>query len=557
MSKEDLDELAKLPGKIQELSASDPAKLTVQARSRASQLATLSRNLEVMSTALRADQLALVTAARARITKADAAVTAASTLLDGDNVMEGVGTERWRDLWLAAEAFVHTEEDHEYHDLSEEAVCVLCQQPLADDAKLRFRRFEDFMKGEARTELTRAQDALNSLLEGLRGLPFGTLVSQDLVDLVGAYDDAAAKLLLPTCAEALALRDSVLANEPAPKSDADSSLTDRFAQLRTAIHKASAEETAIADKTADVDSNALAANKLKLRLDELELRKKLTARRVEVSRDHDRRIRIERLAKASKKCDTTAASRQSTSLAKEYVDKVCAAFTVEAKGLGLDRVPVELVFDRTTLGASFIKVALVDAPNVSVATVLSEGEQRVTAVAGFFADLTESGDESTLVFDDPVSSLDQDFREQVAKRLLLEAGKRQVLVFSHDFTFVQYLYEQKRYLDDELAAGSRTEPVASVEYVHITRTSSGTGVPTTAEQWRTVPIAERIKRLNERIQNAGVLYKSKDDVAYAKEAKDIVSSIRETWEYFVEQVLLEGVVRRHERTVATMSPAIL
>jgi energy-coupling factor transporter ATP-binding protein EcfA2 len=255
---------------------------------------------------------------------------------------------------------------------------------------------------------------------------------------------------------------------------------------------------------------------------------------------------------ANTQCDTGAASRANTKLSKDYVAKVCSAFRMEAKRLGLARIPVDLVFDRTARGVSYIKVALIDAPDVPVATVLSEGERRIAAVAGFFADLTESGDTSTLVFDDPVSSLDQEYREAVAQRLLLEAKTRQVLVFSHDSTFVHYLYEQKVLMDlADRANGSDETEFVALHYLHIARSASGAGTVTDAEHWRHVPVRERIGRLKDRIQSARALHAAGEDMRYEKEAKDIVGGIRETWESFVEQELLDGIVMRHERAIQT------
>ena len=116
---------------------------------------------------------------------------------------------------------------------------------------------------------------------------------------------------------------------------------------------------------------------------------------------------------------------------------------------------------------------------------------------------------------------------------------------------MQYLYEQRGLLEKSAASIQPTSAVASIEYIHIARSLNGAGEPTTAEQWRQVTVGERIKRLNERIQNAGILYRACDDAAYEKEARDIVGAIRETWECFVEQELLDGIVQRHERAIQT------
>lgn len=140
-----------------------------------------------------------------------------------------------------------------------------------------------------------------------------------------------------------------------------------------------------------------------------------------------------------------------------HLNSPCQRFEVEAKTLGFERAPVELIFDRSSRVVGYIKVSLKNAPQIAVASVLSEVEQRVTAIAGFFADLTESGDTSSLVFDDPVSS-------KVAQRLLQEAETRQVLVFTHDFAIVPYSYKKKDIDDKRKAAAgcsSTYSPIAN------------------------------------------------------------------------------------------------
>ncbi|WP_024420164.1 AAA family ATPase, partial [Pseudomonas avellanae] len=67
--------------------------------------------------------------------------------------------------------------------------------------------------------------------------------------------------------------------------------------------------------------------------------------------------------------------------------------------------------------------------------VLSEAEQRMCALAYFFAELHQSGSTSGIVFDDPVSSLDHNHRTAVARRVVEESAGRQVIVFTHDAVF--------------------------------------------------------------------------------------------------------------------------
>ena len=104
---------------------------------------------------------------------------------------------------------------------------------------------------------------------------------------------------------------------------------------------------------------------------------------------------------------------------------------------------------------------------------------------------------------------------------------------------------------DSLAIADGNAPSPDICYLHIDRSSEGAGVVTTAEAWRHVSVKERLGRIKQRIQNAGVLYRNGDLTSYETAARDIAGAIRDTWEAFVEQELLNAVVTRHERSIQT------
>jgi hypothetical protein len=67
---------------------------------------------------------------------------------------------------------------------------------------------------------------------------------------------------------------------------------------------------------------------------------------------------------------------------------------------------------------------------------LSEGEQTVLGLAGFFTEAEFDPSKSAVIFDDPVTSLDHVRRDKVADRLVQFAKSRQVIVFTHDIAFL-------------------------------------------------------------------------------------------------------------------------
>src|SRR5699024_5981998 len=71
--------------------------------------------------------------------------------------------------------------------------------------------------------------------------------------------------------------------------------------------------------------------------------------------------------------------------------------------------------------------------------VLSEGEQKVLALADFLAEARLAGISAPIIFDDPVSSLDHRRVHEVSERIVDLSEENQVIVFTHDILFATTL----------------------------------------------------------------------------------------------------------------------
>jgi len=89
--------------------------------------------------------------------------------------------------------------------------------------------------------------------------------------------------------------------------------------------------------------------------------------------------------------------------------------------------------------------------------VLSEGEKRAVALADFLTEVALDTGSGCIVLDDPVTSLDLEWRSDIARMLAQEAVHRQVVIFTHDLPF---LYQLKL---------SAKEAAVSASYHWITR----------------------------------------------------------------------------------------
>jgi ABC-type nitrate/sulfonate/bicarbonate transport system ATPase subunit len=95
---------------------------------------------------------------------------------------------------------------------------------------------------------------------------------------------------------------------------------------------------------------------------------------------------------------------------------------------------------RTTYGSTFQKCGF-NGITHSIDSVLSEGEKKIIALSNFLADCTIDNRKNTIVFDDPVTSLDLDYRELIATKIVELSRDRQIIVLTHDLYFVRFLLD--------------------------------------------------------------------------------------------------------------------
>ena len=118
---------------------------------------------------------------------------------------------------------------------------------------------------------------------------------------------------------------------------------------------------------------------------------------------------------------------------------------------------------RVKSGQEYQRITL-DGAKESTQDVLSEGEQKIVALAGFFALLDVLPGSSTVVLDDPITSLDHLWRNAVAARIVDVAKSRPVVVFTHEPMFCVELSDLSAKLD------------VPVEYRTVYRRGSSTGI---------------------------------------------------------------------------------
>ena len=163
--------------------------------------------------------------------------------------------------------------------------------------------------------------------------------------------------------------------------------------------------------------------------------------------------------------------------------------------------------------------------------ILSEGEQKVLAMADFLAEARLAGITAPVIFDDPVSSLDHRRIHEVSQRIAALADNNQVIVFTHDIFFAITLL-------------SLFEKSKRCTYFHVTD-EDGKGEVTRATGPRWDNLANLKKNINETIQAA----QKESGQARAALVRTGYDWIRSWCEVFVEIDLLQGVTQRYQPNV--------
>lgn len=504
-------ERARLARLTEDLSK-DPATAAADQRLRADRVKHLLSSLAKVAAGTSDEALDALLALGTEATARRAAAEIAAGDLFGASALPDVGGETWRALWESARRY-STENacPHVPFPPSEPGIlCVLCHQPLSDEASRRMQCFEAFVQGDterlaaaSEKDVTDAAANLSELV--IRTSAFSGVLAEIALEDVGLAKSvrrafASARLRRRVAALRLAgMTDSMV---PAVVPFPLSALADLERRMRAyafeldGLSKASTR-------------TALAAERLEL-ADRVTLADYLVAIRGEVARLQSIKLLDDCLSETS--------TNAITMLGNLIADQVLTPhlrdrFSAEIIGLVGGYVRVEMVRSAGQFGSPYYEVRLLASPSAKVAGILSEGEQTCVAIAAFLAELATATHKSAVVFEDPVTSLDHRWRLKVAKRLVEESKVRQVIVFTHDIVFAN---------DIQDAAAKQFFRAA-----HITRSAAVVGMVNDNLPWAGMSILARVDDLQKRARGLLRVMNDEDEAAYREAGGLFYSRLRE------------------------------
>ena len=475
-------------------------------------------------------------------------------------ISDGIGSGIWFEMFKAARAFAGSIfPDATPPPIAHGDHCVLCHQDLNDDASERLRLFDAFMDNTLQVEAEKANEAFDQNLEVISSL--SELDVEDIEQQLRPYAD---------------LSDIKKQNSGNVVSDIQtisSRLTNvkmlikecHFDYLQSLIDEDLTLKANFNDLISEVEADARNLNRLiergdtglstenQNRLAELEAKSLCVSQKQNIEKYFKNSKQIILLNDCKRLLKTNNVTSQSKNRsAILFSDALQTRYASEVEKFDLRYLNVK-VSNQVNKGEQKVALNLTGLQQAKKKSeILSEGEQRAIALAGFLTEVNEVGAGHAIIFDDPVSSLDWDRKSRIAERLAEEAKQRQVIIFTHDFSFALQL---EKFSKDK----NRGNQEPFLRQLWIAKQSTGTELQfgitgETAAAWESKKIHKRLEVIDDKIEQleeSGLIADGSGRSSFESQSLDIAIQLRQTWERAVEEVALNEVVKRLSPNVMT------
>ncbi|VVQ35691.1 AAA family ATPase [Pseudomonas fluorescens] len=474
------------------------------------------------------------TAVKARNTSEEAAA-----VIFGKAELDGVGSATWQEMWECARAYstgtVYTESP--FPNTATDSRCVLCHQSLDEDAKARLLGFEKFVTDGLEIAAKKAEKSFTDHKNRLPTLPGQADWIVNMSTLGFEENDGVTWLgMLKARRDQIVLGSPVSTLQPFDWSSINEAAKTKSADLI-------AEEVSLSSLLKDEHRQAMQS-----RVQCLQAKQWLSQNKTSINAEKARLIAVAAIDKASRSAATNSLTSKKNELAKTELDAgYQTRFIEELKLLGGHRIPIVPQSKSGGKGKITFGLNLVGAHGShGLDYILSEGETRIAALAAFLADTTGSNQLAPFIFDDPISSLDQDFEEKVVERLASLSLTRQVIIFTHRLSLVAQVEAVTKKWEQTPGMPSIKPTLTSLRRMDKT---AGIVATTSARDLRPESavrglIDNTITRLKKHVEKAEV-------EAYESLAKSACSDFRIIVEKTIEYILLADVVGRFRRAINT------
>jgi energy-coupling factor transporter ATP-binding protein EcfA2 len=442
-----------------------------------------------------------------------------------------IGSQPWRDFIIAAQSYktqIENKKDDGNNYPIEGDRCLFCLQPISGNEKSLIDTYWKLLQSQAETELNRIKHDIANAIRELKSLP--TVVFNDTTNLFGfikQYHPEQAEKWQKIVTASENSKDNIIKNlEKLNKELSVTVFTVNTSELNPVSLKLNESIDELFKKKPDQEIATLTFQQNNLT--DKSLLSKLLSQILEYISTCKWISKAENSLGAFR---TNSLTTLQGSLFNQHIsDKYTSTFEAECDFLKAPKF-VEIRQQNSRL-KTFRKLSIANTP---ASQILSEGEQRAISLADFLTEVQLNSQNKGVVFDDPVTSLDHQRRGLIAERLVKLAEKKQVIIFTHDLLFVNYL----KNLCDCLSVSSQVHWIEKIsEHIGVI---SNNNSPATEGDYKSVKLA------NDAWEAAR---KETSPTEREKLLKSGFSSLRTNYEYLIIFDLFQAVVLRFDERVS-------
>ena len=394
------------------------------------QLADRKKNLETLNLSFNQTQLAAVVSAITDCkTKENSAKKEGIEKFKTDKV-QNTGSTEWKQFIQAAEKFASTQGEREYPEIGDN--CLLCHQSISDDTpKNLIRSYWEYIKSVAEQEAKIANEKLAKFKNGYEKLDFNQFPETDTLTVwLKEKFEADLTKLKEKLKNQETISRALISNINAKKD-----LPQVEVQLDLSLLDVISVEVDKDIKAFEEDEQTRKLAKLLKQKTYLAHKEKLEARYTDIEKLNKNLVWVNKANQFNKQSFKSQSTKTEKRLSKEYFNTdYINAFNDECEKLN-GKFGIEI--DAKSSDAQSNRQLFLKGKDPSA--ILSEGEQKVIALADFIAETNITTINKGIIFDDPVNSLDEERKSVIAERLVSISKDKQVVIFTHDLVFVSSL----------------------------------------------------------------------------------------------------------------------
>ena len=348
------------------------------------------------------------------------------------NKIQNIGSTEWKQFIQAAEKFAKIQSENEYPEIGDN--CLLCQQTISDDVpKNLISSYWAYIKSVSEQEAKIANENLAKIKKDYEDLDFNQFSETDTLTvwLKEEHETDLTKFKEVLKKQKLLSQELILNinyKKDLPQIEMQFNLTYLDTITKTVDKEIKAFEK---------DEHTKKLSKLLKPKIYLAHKEKLKARYADIKTLHKNLSWVNKANKFNKQNYKTQSTKTEKRLSEEYFNTdYINTFYDECEKLD-GKFGVEI--DAKSSDGQSNRQLFIKGKDPSA--ILSEGEQKVIALADFIAETNITTINKGVIFDDPVNSLDDTRKKSIAKRLVELSKEKQSIVFTHDLVFVSHLTE--------------------------------------------------------------------------------------------------------------------